>query len=386
MRASPPPLPATPCEVPIRRAVVAPIVRIGFHLLPVVRGQGAGAALLLEREAQPGWRGALADLARVFAGMRHLGATVGGVALLMPPAITLATQSVLLLLVSNVPLYCRRPVSRGWTAKPCLLLARLKPAQQTPPPTPQSSSLLLSWPQLLEHPLMQHRLGVVATGLELATMPLLVLQPLVVADSRGAASLLAGKPGPAAATQLTCNPVPSFAALQPCLPPCRHGFSGSRLPNHSFVHPGGAGGAAAHPAVNLQLGRIGRAGAMGATAGGRQQHCLEPAPAPRQARRGNRQPSVACCPVWPRRVRLANDGRRLAAGQHLVAVQVAGGLALSPPVSHLVVAPSHAGLTRRSDTCSARPPDPADSRCPVLKALQPTPYNLTELHTWAQAC
>jgi hypothetical protein len=70
-----------------------------------------GAGLVLETAARPGVRGAIQDLARLLGGMRQLGAMVGGLALLLPPAVTLCTQSILLLLVSNTETYCERPVS-----------------------------------------------------------------------------------------------------------------------------------------------------------------------------------------------------------------------------------------------------------------------------------
>lgn len=322
-----PPPPTPPSPSLLRRAIVAPIVRIGFHLLPVVRGQGAGAALLLEREAQPGWRGAVADFARAFAGMRHLGATVGGVALLMPPAVTLVTQSVLLLLVSNLQLYCHRPVSRSRSIRPapdarsaaapvdsaarasvsaalgqlcthtrtlCALTAR-RMRNRLAPVKP-----LFPRPQLLEHPLMQHRLGLIARGLEWAAMPLLVLQPLVVADSPSAAALLAGKQeGVVAIWPLSGAGLPRSTptAIPSCSTPCRRGVAGSRLPNHGVVHAGGSGGGAAHLRVHLQLGRGGTAAAAGA---GRQpQHRSGPPAERRQPRCCSRQPCAACCAVQP---------------------------------------------------------------------------------------
>lgn len=47
------------------------------------------------------------------AGTRQLGAAVGGLTLMMPPAQTLLTQTLLLLLTRNEPAYCSAPVG-GW--------------------------------------------------------------------------------------------------------------------------------------------------------------------------------------------------------------------------------------------------------------------------------
>ncbi|KAI3436180.1 hypothetical protein D9Q98_002235 [Chlorella vulgaris] len=150
-----------------RRNIFAPMIRFGFHLLPVVREQGVGAGLVLETAARPGVRGAIQDLARLLGGMRQLGAMVGGLALLLPPAVTLCTQSILLLLVSNTETYCERP--------------------------------------LLEDPLTQQRLSGLATGLEYATLPVLVLQPLVSVESPRAAALLLGEASASSVCRVTLS-------------------------------------------------------------------------------------------------------------------------------------------------------------------------------------
>ncbi|PRW59647.1 hypothetical protein C2E21_1834 [Chlorella sorokiniana] len=120
------------------RAWASPCIRILFHLSPVMRRTGVGVYLLLERHApKPGWYGAWADAACILAGTRQLGAAVGGLTLMMPPAQMLLTQTLLLLLTRNEPAYCTAP--------------------------------------LLTHPLVHQRSALVATVLEYATLPILLL-------------------------------------------------------------------------------------------------------------------------------------------------------------------------------------------------------------------
>lgn len=169
----------------ICRAWAAPGARIIFYLLPTVRSVGMGTSLLLERVAQPGWRGAAADVARVLAGgptpvcccsralmlaarttlcmhaclsagvgcaapismcpcalapagTRLIALVVGGCALPMPPAVTLLTQTALLLLVRNGAAYCSCPVSllEGWAAMgglACVFVYLCRPPVPPPP-------------------------------------------------------------------------------------------------------------------------------------------------------------------------------------------------------------------------------------------------------------
>ncbi|KAL4457539.1 hypothetical protein ABPG75_012404 [Micractinium tetrahymenae] len=87
------------------RILVLSASRIALYSVPSFRSVGVGSALVLERAAQPGWRGALADLGRVGVGTRALGLALGGVLIPSPPAITLAMQLILLRLTAT-PDYC----------------------------------------------------------------------------------------------------------------------------------------------------------------------------------------------------------------------------------------------------------------------------------------
>ncbi|KAL4457540.1 hypothetical protein ABPG75_012405 [Micractinium tetrahymenae] len=87
------------------RILVLSASRIALYSVPSFRSVGVGSALVLERAAQPGWRGALADLGRVGVGTRLLGLAIGGVLIPASPAVTLAVQLTLLRLTMT-PDYC----------------------------------------------------------------------------------------------------------------------------------------------------------------------------------------------------------------------------------------------------------------------------------------
>lgn len=124
------------------------------------------------------------------AGTRQLGAVVGGLVLLMPPAQMLLTQVATLLLTRNED-YCSLPVgaacmSRRRRAAPCTV-ARLPVGScaslQAQELCSTGASQALSCPltpslaQLLVHPLAQERTALVARVLEYATLPILLLKP-----------------------------------------------------------------------------------------------------------------------------------------------------------------------------------------------------------------
>jgi len=72
-------------------------------------------------------------------------------------------------------------------------LARLPPMRVlTPAPSPSHFLSPLTCVQLLEHPLTQKRTTLLATALEYATMPILILQPIVSPGTEMATALLAG--------------------------------------------------------------------------------------------------------------------------------------------------------------------------------------------------
>jgi hypothetical protein len=169
-------LPGAGCQERAARSGLPALFALRVAAWDSLRRLQVGVSLLLERVAQPGWQGALADPARVLAGprlrllllrcarpaqmplfpfcaramqwlppwasMQHLelpqpavvgptlyrpcrspqcrhagtrllGPLVGGAALPMPPAVTLASQAVLLLLVNINEAYCETPVSIG---------------------------------------------------------------------------------------------------------------------------------------------------------------------------------------------------------------------------------------------------------------------------------
>lgn len=155
------------------------------------------------------------------AGARQLALVVGGLAVLMPPAATLLTQTLLVLLVRNADAYCasqarrplhfpisaarRRPCCRSTppgTSRPCD--CRCRPAPFAPPA------------QLLEDPLTQQRLGAAITGLEYATLPMLLLQPLFGAQSPVAASMHKGA-GLSMAARRATRPQPARPRSQAAL-------------------------------------------------------------------------------------------------------------------------------------------------------------------------
>lgn len=55
-------------SLPACRILVLSASRVALYSVPSFRSVGVGSALVLERAAQPGWRGALADLGRVGVG------------------------------------------------------------------------------------------------------------------------------------------------------------------------------------------------------------------------------------------------------------------------------------------------------------------------------
>ncbi|KAL4440675.1 hypothetical protein ABPG77_000384 [Micractinium sp. CCAP 211/92] len=121
-----------------RRILVLAASRLALYSVPSFRSVGVGSALVLERAARAGWRGALADLGRVGVGTRLLGLALGGLLIPSPPAITLAMQLTLLKLTMT-PDYC-------------------------------SAALMTDG-------LTQRRTAAVATGLQYATLPILAALP-----------------------------------------------------------------------------------------------------------------------------------------------------------------------------------------------------------------
>jgi hypothetical protein len=110
-------------------------------------------ALMLERPPRAGWTGAVSDAARAVCGTRLNGLAVGGVAIPLPPSVTLATQAALLALTAN---------SRGYCAT-----------------------------RLLAAPLMQRRAACLAAALDVAAAPALLL--LYLAEPAGAAAAAPGE-------------------------------------------------------------------------------------------------------------------------------------------------------------------------------------------------
>ncbi|PSC70677.1 hydrogenase [Micractinium conductrix] len=101
---------------------------------------GAGTALVLERPARPGLRGALTDLLRIGAGTRVLAQLTITLFVPLPPVATLATHSAITALTWNSAGYCSS--------------------------------------QLLRHPLTRRRLATLVGALEQARLPLAAVQPL----------------------------------------------------------------------------------------------------------------------------------------------------------------------------------------------------------------
>ncbi|KAL4457538.1 hypothetical protein ABPG75_012403 [Micractinium tetrahymenae] len=127
-----------------------PAARILLYIVPTLRQTGVGAALMLERPGHHGWRGAAEDFLRLLAGTRLLGVAVGGATILMSPAATLATQTVLVLLTGNTEQYCAT--------------------------------------RLLRSPLTQRRTARLATALELGALPVLMMVPAAERASLGSTS------------------------------------------------------------------------------------------------------------------------------------------------------------------------------------------------------
>lgn len=160
-----------------------------------------------------------------------MGPLVGAFVFPQPPAVTLLTQSVLLLLVRNDGAYCGRPV-RGcswlagwvfWALQPAMR-ARALPSRAHPlssrspvshPAAPRPPSARR---QLLMHELTRHRAARLAQRLEFSTLPILLLQPFPGYQSAPmAARLREGEPA-AVALGLQCH------ASAHCTG-CRHGPS-----------------------------------------------------------------------------------------------------------------------------------------------------------------
>ncbi|KAL4440676.1 hypothetical protein ABPG77_000385 [Micractinium sp. CCAP 211/92] len=107
------------------RILVLSASRLALYSVPSFRSVGVGSALVLERAARAGWRGALADLGRVGVGTRALGLGLGGVLIPSPPAITLAMQLTLLKLTMT-PDYCSTTLmTDGLTQRRAAALAAL---------------------------------------------------------------------------------------------------------------------------------------------------------------------------------------------------------------------------------------------------------------------
>lgn len=127
-----------------------PLARVALVILPVQRQAGAGSSLTLKRMPQAGLLGAVLDIVRMLLGTRQLQQAMAGVGAMLPPGLTLLTQSAVAVLTYNSQDFAKT--------------------------------------QLLAHMVTRARMARIAAVFEFLSLPLLAVSPvplgLVLAPSR----------------------------------------------------------------------------------------------------------------------------------------------------------------------------------------------------------